>query len=245
MVVRVLLLFLVLPAGVAAETFHVAVAANFQAPARELATLFGKRSGHRARLSFGSTGQLYAQVRAGAPYAALLAADAERPARLEAEGLAVPGSRFTYAIGRLVLYSPTPGLALERGAILSTGGYRHLAIADPRLAPYGAAAWQVMERLAVLDAARPRLVKGQSIAQAWQFVASGNAEFGFVALAQLGNAPEGSRWPVPAELHDPIEQQAVLVADNEPARGFLEFLRSAEARRLIEGYGYAVPRGPS
>lgn len=238
---KALALALLLAAGVAeAATVTVAVAANFKAPAEELAEGFEAATGHTVRLSFGSTGKHYAQIRQGAPFGVFLAADAERPARLEAEGVAIAGSRFSYALGRLALWSSRPGRV--RGPDSLRQPFDHLAIANPRTAPYGAAAEQVLRRLGLWEAVQPRLVRGENIGQAYQYVATGNAELGFVALSQLAAEPEaGSAWRVPAELHAAIEQQAVLLRDVEPARAFLAYLRSAPARELIGRYGYGLP----
>jgi molybdate transport system substrate-binding protein len=226
----------------AGET-QVAVAANFTAPAREIAAAFGKATGHTASLSFGSSGQFYTQIRQGAPFAVLLSADAERPARAEAEGLAVKGTRFTYATGRLVLYSKTPGLVDGKGAVLRAGRFQKLAIADPATAPYGAAAVQAMRKLGVYDAVKPKLVQGASITQAYQFTATGAAELGFVALSQVADRPGGSRWLVPQSLHAPIAQQAVLLKAGErdpAARAFLAYLKGPQAKAIIRRYGYGV-----
>jgi len=225
----------------------VAVAANFIAAARAVAAGFERAGGDRVRLSFGSTGNLYAQIRNGAPFAVFLSADARRPRLLEAAGLAVPGTRFTYALGRLVLWSADPGLIRGSGAVLRSGRFRHLAIADPRTAPYGSAARAVLERLGLWRRMRPRLVIGENIAQAFQFVASGNAELGFVALSELPSAHgphPGSRWRVPQRLYPPIRQQAVLLrraADDPAARAFLAYLRGPAARRAIRAHGYGLP----
>lgn len=229
-----------------AAEVSVAVAANFTAPMQKVAAAFEAATGHRAVLAFGSTGRFYAQVRNGAPFQVLLAADDETPARLEKEGLAVPGSRFTYATGRLVLWSAKPGLVDGQGEVLRQGGAYRLALADPRVAPYGAAAMQVLDRLGLLAAWQPKLVQGESIAQAWQFVASGNAALGFVALAQVmagGRIDKGSGWVVPAALHAPIRQDAVLLAtgkDNAAAAALLAFLRSDKARAIIRAHGYEL-----
>ena len=231
------------PRAVAAEV-RVAVAANFAEPAREIAARFKARTGHEASISIGSSGQLYAQVVNGAPFAVLVSADRERPEKAEAEGLAVAGSRFTYAIGRLVLFSRTPGLVDGQGAVLRQGRFDKIAIADPRTAPYGVAAVEAMRSLGVYEALRPRLVQGTSIAQAHQFVDTGAAELGFLAQAQAAGVAGGSRWLVPARLHAPIDQQAVLLkagADKPAARAFLSFLRGAEARAIIRRYGYEAP----
>lgn len=227
----------------AGET-RVAVAANFTAPAQEIAARFQARTRHRAVLSFGATGQFYAQIANGAPFDVLLSADAERPRRAEAEGLAVPGTRFTYARGRLALYSRTPGLVDRDGAVLAKGGFERLAIADPKAAPYGEAAIETLRRRGLYERLAPRLAQGASITQAWQFVQTGAAELGFVAVSQLTGASGGSRWIVPQSEHAPIDQQAVLLqagAQDPAARAFLAFLKGPEARAIIRRYGYEAP----
>jgi molybdate transport system substrate-binding protein len=228
--------------ALAGET-SVAVAANFAGVARELASAFARDTGHRLQLSTGSTGKFYAQIANGAPYDVLLAADSETPRRLEQEGLAVRGTRFTYAVGRLVLWSSKLGLVDDKGEVLRRAAFKRLAIANPKLAPYGAAAQQAMERLGVWAALQERLVQGENIAQTYQFVVSGNAELGFVALSQLrgGDRAGGSQWVVPASLHEPLLQDAVLLnagAKNTAALAFLEFLRKPAARQTILMYGY-------
>jgi molybdate transport system substrate-binding protein len=233
---------LVAAPALAAET-QVAVAANFTAPAKEIAAAFGKVTGDKAVLSFGSSGAFYAQIANGAPCEVLLSADAERPARAEQAGLGVRGSRFTYAVGRLVLYSKTPGLVDARGAVLRAGRFQKLAIADPATAPYGAAAVETLRTLGLYDALRPKIVQGASIAQAYQFVATGAAEIGFVALSQVVGERGGSRWMVPAADHAPIEQQAILLkagAESAAAKAFLKFLKSPPAVAIIKRYGYGV-----
>lgn len=222
----------------------VAVAANFTEPAKVIAERFKARTGHDAILSFGSSGQIYAQIANGAPFEVFLSADRERPEKAEAEGLAVGGSRFTYALGRLVLFSRTPGLADGRGAVLKSGRFQKLAIADPKVAPYGVAAVETMKRLGAYDALQPKLVQGTSIAQAYQFVDTGAAELGFVALSQVVAMKGGSRWLVPAADHAPIDQQAVLLkagAGDPAAQAFMAFLKGPEARKIIKTYGYEVP----
>jgi molybdate transport system substrate-binding protein len=227
---------------------HVAVAANFARPLGEIGAAFEKATGHRVVSSPGSTGKLHAQIRNGAPFDVLLAADAERPRLLEEEGSAVAGSRFPYALGRLVLWSAKPSFVDGAGPkvlekALGTG-FRHLAIANPKTAPYGAAARQVLEKLGLWQKVSPRIVQGEDIGQAFQFVVTGNAELGFVALSQLQGGAGGSRWLVPADLHAPIEQQAVLLArgrDNPAARAFLAFLKGKEGRAIVERSGYALP----
>lgn len=245
-----LLALALLPAGRAlgGET-HVAVASNFTAPAEAIARAFEEATGHRAILSFGSTGKLYTQIAHGAPFQVYLAADQRRPEKAVAAGLAVPDSRFTYAVGRLVLYSRDPGRVGDGEATLrDLPPEARLAIANPRTAPYGAAAVQTMKRLGVYEANRSRLVRGENIAQTYQFVATGNAQLGFVALSQVANTTDGSRWRVPPKLHAPIRQQAVLLrnaADSEPARAFMAFLRGDAARTIIRRYGYDLAMGPA
>jgi molybdate transport system substrate-binding protein len=226
----------------AAET-QVAVAANFTEPAREIAQAFKAATGNTASLSFGSSGQFYAQMSHGAPYEVFLSADADRPAAAERDGLGVGGTRFTYAIGRLVLYSKTPGLADGGEAVLKGGKFNKLSIADPAAAPYGTAAVQTLTRLGVYTALKPKIVQGASITQAYQFVETGAAELGFVALSQVINVQGGSRWTVPAADHAPIDQQAILLSpgrDNAAAKAFLAFLKGPQAVAIIRKYGYEV-----
>ncbi len=229
------------------QEVRVAVAANFAAPMRQIAAAFERETGHRAVVAIGSTGSFYAQIRHGAPFQVLIAADAATPRRLEQEGLAVPGSRLTYAVGRLALWSARPGVVDEQGRVLEAGQYDRIAVANPRLAPYGAAAMQVMERRGVLAAVGGKLVQGESVAQAYQFVATGNAALGFVALSQVqaeGRITSGSAWVIPQALHDPILQEAVLLIpgrDQPAARALLAYLRSAPARAVLRAHGYAEP----
>ncbi|KQY95203.1 molybdate ABC transporter substrate-binding protein [Caulobacter sp. Root1455] len=228
--------------ALAADT-QVAVAANFTEPAKEIAAAFKAKTGHTAVLSFGASGQFYTQMAHGAPYEVFLSADAERPRKAEQEGLAVAGTRYTYAVGRLVLYSKTPGLVDAKGAVLGSDRFVKLAIADPAAAPYGRAAVETLRKLKLYDALAPRIVTGSSIAQTYQYVATGNAELGFVALSQVIGEPGGSRWLTPATLHAPIAQQAVLLKTGEKnpaARAFLTFLRSPAAVTIIKRYGYEV-----
>jgi molybdate transport system substrate-binding protein len=231
------------PARAVAAEARVAVAANFTEPAKQIAARFRVGTGHKASLSFGSSGQFFAQIANGAPFEVFLSADVERPRKAEAAGLAVAGTRFTYATGRLVLFSKTAGLVDGRGAVLSRGRFRKLAIADPMAAPYGAAAIETMNKLGLHQRLSPKIVTGSSITQAYQFVDTGAAELGFVALSQVIDQPGGSRWIVPAANHTAIDQQAVLLkagADNAAAKAFLQFLKSAEARAIIRRYGYEV-----
>lgn len=226
---------------------RVAVASNFAAAANALAEAFEADGGERIVTSAASTGKLFAQISNGAPFDVLLAADVERPERLEATGLAVPGSRFTYAVGQLVVWSRDPGLAAGgcRDAVLAATTAR-IAIANPRTAPYGEAARQSLVALGVWETVRPRLVFGENVAQTLQFVATGNATLGFVAAAQVGDADLPAAtcvWRVPADYHAPIEQQAVLLtraADNNAAIAFLDFLKSEEARAMIRDFGYGI-----
>ena len=227
-----------------ADEVQVAVAANFTAPMQKIAAQFEQDTGHVAKLAFGATGKFYAQIANGAPFELLLSADDETPAKLERDGLAVAGTRFTYAIGTLVLWSATPGLVDDAGAVLKSPALERVSIANPRTAPYGAAAIETMQALGVLDALRPKLVQGENIAQAWQFVATGNAPVGFVALSQVqqdGKLKSGSAWVVPARLHAPIRQDAVLLktgAANPAASALLAWLKDAKAQAVIRAYGY-------
>lgn len=220
----------------------VAVAANFTAAAKEIGALFEEATGHEVVFSFGSTGQLYAQITQGAPFEVFLAADQARPKKAVEAGFAVPDSRFTYATGKLVLFSKDKALVKD-AATLKEGGFAKIAIANPVTAPYGAAAVETMKALGVYDALSAKIVQGNTIAQTYQFVETGNAEIGFVALSQVARHGDGSRWIVPDNLHAVIAQDAVLLkrgADNEAARAFMTFLKGPEARAVEETYGYGV-----
>ena len=227
-----------------ADDVQVAVAANFAAPMKLIAAAFEKDTGHKAVLSFGATGKFYAQITNGAPFDAFLAADDETPARLEKEGAAVKGSRFTYAVGKLVLWSAQSGGVDPQGEVLKTGDFKKLAIAAPKLAPYGAAALETITRLGLLSRLEPRIVTGESIGQAFSFVATGNAELGFIALSQVyenGQIKSGSAWVVPEALHSPIRQDAVLLgkgAGNKAAVMLLAFLKTESAQAVIRSFGY-------
>lgn len=230
------------PLARAAEV-PVAVAANFTEPAKEIAAAFKTATGNEAVLSFGASGQFYTQITRGAPYQVFLSADVDRPLKAEQDGVGVPGTRFVYATGKLVLYSKTPGLVDERGAVLKSGRFQKIAIADPAAAPYGSAAVQTMQKLGVYGPLKARIVQGSSITQAYQFTETGAAEVGFVALSQVIGAPGGSRWTVPESLHKPIDQGAILLyaGDKNPAaRAFLTFLRGPQAKAIILRYGYTV-----
>ncbi|MBS0598139.1 MAG: molybdate ABC transporter substrate-binding protein [Burkholderiaceae bacterium] len=237
---------LALAGAARADVVQVAVAANFTAPAKALAEVLARTTGHEARLSFGATGAFYTQIRNGAPFDVFLAADDERPLKLEREGDTVPGSRFTYATGQLVLWSARPGFVDGQGAVLKGGAFNKLAIANPKLAPYGAAAMQTLDKLGLAAALQPKLVTGESIGQTYTFIATGNAELGFVALSQVlegGKLKAGSAWVVPAQYHAPIVQDAVMLkraAGNPAAQAWIKLLHSAGAKDLIRSYGYAV-----
>lgn len=240
------LLALLVPLLARGGEVSVAVAANFTAPMQKIAAAFEQATGHKAVLSFGSTGRFYAQVKNGAPFQVLLSADDETPLRLEKEGLAVAGTRFTYATGRLVLWSPAPGAVDDKGEVLRRPGTGRVAVADPRVAPYGAAAMETLNKMGLAQSLAPRLVQGESIAQAHQFVASGNAAMGFMALAQVmvdGRIGKGSAWLVPASLHTPIRQDAILLAtgrDNPAAAALLAFMKRDAARAIIRAHGYEL-----
>jgi len=227
-----------------AAEVSVAVAANFTAPMRKIAQTFEQETGHKAILSFGSTGNFYAQIRNGAPFEILLAADDETPIKIEKEGLGVAASRFTYAIGKLVLWSKQPGFVDDRGEILRSGKFQRIAVANPKLAPYGAAALETMTQLGVLQALQPKFVQGENIAQTFQFVATENAQLGFVALSQVmtdGRIAQGSAWTVPSSLHAPIRQDALLLVkgkDNPAATALMNFLQSDRSRLVMRSYGY-------
>ncbi|WP_019342030.1 molybdate ABC transporter substrate-binding protein [Stutzerimonas stutzeri] len=239
-----MLLTALTPVTSQADEVQIAVASNFTAPMRVIAEQFERDTGHKALLAFGSTGKFYAQIRNGAPFSVLLAADEQVPARLENEGLGVAGSRFTYAIGTLVLWSAKEGYVDKQGEVLSDETFRHLAIANPKTAPYGAAAVATLKKLGLFDSVSGKLVQGENIAQTHQFVTSGNAELGFVALSQViedGVIRQGSGWVVPAAYHPPIRQDALLLTkgrDNPAAQALLDYLRSAKAVEVIKAYGY-------
>lgn len=224
----------------------VAVAANFSAPMQKIAKAFEQDTGHKAQLAFGATGKFYAQIKNGAPFAVLLAADDETPTRLEKEGLAMAGTRFTYAVGRLALWSKQPNFVDDKGEILRSNRFEKLAIADPKLAPYGAAAMEVIQRMGVQPNVTPKIVQGDSIGQSYQFVSTENAQLGFVALSQIsidGRLTQGSAWVVPQSLHTPLKQDAVLLKagkDNAAALALLKYLQSDAAKTIIRGYGYAL-----
>ena len=219
---------------------HVAVAANFTEPAKEIAALFKEKTGHEVVLIFGASGAFYTQITHGAPFEVFLSADTERPKAAIDGGFAVPDSLFTYAIGKLVLWSRVVDVTNGEAA-LKAGNFSKLSIANPVAAPYGTAAVETMKALGVYDALKPKIVQGNSIAQAFQFIDTRNAEVGFVALSQLHGVTEGTRWEVPENLHAPIRQDAVLLktgSNSEASKAFLAFLKGPEATAIIAQFGY-------
>ncbi|WP_434517058.1 molybdate ABC transporter substrate-binding protein [Dechloromonas sp. ARDL1] len=242
----ILILSLLTVATARADEVQVAVAANFTGPMQVIATLFERDTGHKASLAFGATGKFYAQIANGAPFEVLLSADDETPARLLREGLAVTGTPFTYAIGKLVLWSTNPKLVDDKGEILKKGGFKHLAIANLKTAPYGAAAMQTMSKLGVVDNLKPLFVQGENIAQTHQFVSTGAAELGFVAYSQViknGQVGSGSGWVVPGNLYDPIRQDAVILSkgkDKPAATALLNYMKGQKAQDVIKSFGYEL-----
>lgn len=241
------LLLVLATANVAhAGEVQLAVAANFTAPMKAIAARFEQDTGHKVLVSYGSTGKFYAQIRNGAPFELLLAADDETPARLENEGAAVPGSRFTYAIGKLVLWSAQAGVVDDKGEVLKKGTFSHLALANPKTAPYGAAAVDVLKKLNLHSALEGKFAFGENIAQTHQFVVSGSAALGFVAMSQVfenGKLTSGSAWVIPASLYRTIRQDALMLAkgkDKPAAAAFLQYLKSDKAKTIIRSYGYAA-----
>ena len=229
-----------------AETVQVAVAANFTAPMNAIAADFEKDTGHKISLSFGATGKFYAQIKSGAPFDVFLSADDETPRKLEQEGDAVPGTAFTYATGRLVLWSAKPGFVDAQGQVLKTGIFNKLAMASPKLAPYGAAAMETLTRLGLQDTLSAKFVQGESIGQTFSFVSSGNAELGFVALSQVmqqGQIKSGSAWVVPSSLHSSLRQDAVVLKHgkgNSAAAALIAFLKIEKSRKVIRSFGYEL-----
>ena len=257
-------LILLAPSTGAATTL-VAVASDFTKPMTEIAAAFEKTTGHTAKLSFGSSGKAFAQIQSGAPFEVYLSASEKYPLELEKSGFAVIDSHFIYAIGRLVLWSATPGYVDAQGEILKTGNFKHIALADPSHAPYGVVAEEVMKSLGVLDKLRPLFVMGENISQTFQFVSTGNAELGFVGLAQVidvnsgkasapahapylrpvGKIGSGSGWVIPDNLHSPFRQMAVLLktgAENPAALALVDFLKSPTVSAIIEKYGFGLPK---
>jgi molybdate transport system substrate-binding protein len=235
----------VLLISIQAAEVTVAVASNFSLPMRKIAAQFEVESGHKVRLSFGSTGALYAQIKNGGPFHLLIAADQEAPARLEKEGLGIAGTRFTYAQGRLVLWSRQAGLVDKEGEILTTGQFQKLALANPKLAPYGLAAMETLRSLSLTEQLKPKLVQGENISQAYQFVETENAQIGFVAMSQVfseGKLLKGSAWIVPPQLYSPIHQDAILLLagqKNSAATELMRYLKTDQAKSVMSAYGYS------
>ncbi|MBU6260173.1 MAG: molybdate ABC transporter substrate-binding protein [Burkholderiales bacterium] len=237
-------LTLLSPLAARADVVQIAVAANFAKPMAQIAEGFTAATGHQVRISVGATGTLYAQIVAGAPFDILLSADEATPRKLVKQGLGVAGTQFTYAIGKLALYSAKPGFVDQQGAVLAGGAFDHLALADAKVAPYGAAALQVLAARGLLDRLKPKIVTAESIGQAYQFTASGNAELGFVALSQLlvpGTTMTGSLWTVPQALYTPLRQDAVLLQpgkDKAAAQALMLWLHQEPTKTVLEIYGY-------
>lgn len=239
-----MLLALIASATARADQVHVAVASNFTGPMQRIAARFEHETGHKVVASYGATGAFYAQIRNGAPFELLLAADESVPLKLEQEGRAVPGSRFTYAIGKLVLWSAAKQVVDDQGEVLKHHRFDRLAIANPSTAPYGMAALQTMKSMGLYEAIAPRLVQGENITQAFQFVSTGNAPLGFVAMSQVyeaGRLKSGSAWIVPAGAYRPIRQDAVVLPKGRGrpvVAAFVTYLQSERTRSLIRSYGY-------
>jgi len=230
--------------SISAAELRIAVASNFSDAIKDLAQKFEQESGHKVILIFGSTGKHYAQIKHGAPFDAFFAADAKRPILLDQEGIALPGSRFTYALGKLVLWSPKVGYVDKKGMVLEQGKFNHIAIANPKLAPYGKAAQEVLQKRGLWGKLRRRMVRGENIAQTYQFVKSGNAKLGFVAYSQVkrpGKPLKGSFWDIPPVRYSVIKQQAVLLKENKVGREFWQYIQSPEAINIIQSFGYGIP----
>ena len=226
-----------------ASSARIAVASNFSPTIKKLAAVYQANSGHQLQLAFGSTGQHYAQIHHGAPFDAFFSADVQRAQLLEEQGNAIAGSRFTYAIGQLVLWSARPDM-IKNDSILDSTHFRHLAMANPKLAPYGRAAQAFLQKTGRKDKLKTKLIFGENISQTYQFVASANAELGFVAWSQLkkpGQPIPGSWWQVPENSYPAIKQQAILLKNNSVARGFLNFVQTPQGRAIIQAFGYSLP----
>ena len=247
LIVTMLVLCGLMSSPVSAGEVSVAVASNFAAPMERIVALFRKESGHTVKVSLGSSGKLYAQIRNGAPFDAFLSADEELPRLLLQDGLAVSGSRFVYAIGRLVLWSAQPGFVDDKGAVLTKGSFNMLAIANPRFSPYGVAAKETLGKLTMWNAIQEKLDKGEDVTQTYQLAATEKADLAFIALSQVmrdGKVTGGSWWLVPPELHKPIRQSAVLLSgakDQAAAKAFLAYLTSEKARSVMLSFGYELP----
>jgi molybdate transport system substrate-binding protein len=238
------LLFVAYATSLRAEQALVAVAANFSAPMQQIALAFQKDTGHQLKLSFGATGGIYAQIKNGGPFDVFLSADQLTPQKIEAEGLGVPQTRFTYATGQLVLWSKQDGLVDDKGQVLRSKNIQRIALANPKLAPYGAAALEAMTQLGLLDELKPKLVQGDNIAQTYQFVSTQNAQLGFVALSQVfadGKITSGSGWVLPSSLYKPILQDAILLKngkDNSAAKALMLYIKGDKAKEMIKRFGY-------
>ncbi len=229
---------------VIADELRVAVASNFSETIKYLSEKFESRTDHKIKLIFGSTGRHYAQIKNGAPFDIFFAADSKRPQRLEKEGLTSAGSRFTYARGKLVLWSPDERLIDADAQVLEQANFDHLSIANPKLAPYGKAAQDFLQSRKLWKPLMKKTVRGENIGQAFHFVNSGNAELGLVAYSQVKHPDKdikGSFWEVPTSLYSPIEQQAVMLKDSRAANDFLDYIKSDEAKQLIRRFGYEAP----
>ena len=237
-------LFVAYATNLRAEEALVAVAANFSAPMQQISASFQKDTGHQLKMSFGATGGIYAQIKNGGPFDVFLSADQITPQKLEAEGLGVAATRFNYATGQLVLWSKQDGLVDEKGQVLRGKNIQRIALANPKLAPYGVAAWEAMTALGLLEELKPKMVQGDNIAQTYQFVSTQNAQVGFVALSQVfanGQLTSGSAWIVPPHLYKPIRQDVILLKngkDNLAAKAFLIYLKGEKAKAVMKSYGY-------
>ena len=237
-------LFVAYATKLRAEEALVAVAANFSAPMQQIAASFQKDTGHQLKMSFGATGGIYAQIKNGGPFDVFLSADQITPQKLEAEGLGVAATRFNYATGQLVLWSKQDGLVDEKGQVLRGKNIQRIALANPKLAPYGVAAWETMTALGLVEELKPKMVQGDNIAQTYQFVSTQNAQVGFVALSQVfanGQLTSGSAWIVPPHLYKPIRQDVILLKngkDNLAAKAFLIYLKGEKAKAVMKSYGY-------
>ena len=241
-----LLIVFFISSAASADDVHVAVAANFTAPMQKILLQFEKDTGHKAIVTFGATGKFYAQIKNGAPFEVFLAADDKTPARLEKEAFTVAGSRFTYAIGKLVLWSAKSAFVDDQGEVLKKGDFQYLSVANPKLAPYGAAAVETLKALGLLDALQPKFVQAENISQAFQFVSSGNAPLGFVAMSQVyenGKLKSGSAWIIPSKLYSPIRQDGVILDKGRgkpAAEALVKYLQSEKIKTLIKSYGYTL-----
>jgi molybdate transport system substrate-binding protein len=240
------LMLLTANAAALGEGIQVAVAANFTAPMKEIAAAFEKETGHVVKAAYGATGKFYAQINNGAPFEVLLSGDDTTPTKLIDEGAAVAGTRFTYAVGSLVLWSSKPDFVDDEGKVLQSGEFNKVAVANPKTAPYGAAAIDVLTGLGLLEQVQPKFVTGENIAQTFQFVSTGNADLGFVALSQImqkGKITGGSAWFIPGTLHEPILQDAVVLEkgkDKPAVAALMEYLKGDEARAIIQSFGYEI-----